>query len=77
MLLLRQGDEHEVFHGECLGTIAEAERGKGGFGYDPIFIPEGETRTFGEMSLKEKNKVSHRARAVEALLAHLATPKQP
>ncbi len=77
VLLLRQGDEHEVFHGECIGTIAEAERGKGGFGYDPIFIPDGETRTFGEMSLKEKNKVSHRARAVNVLLAHLAAPKQP
>ncbi len=76
VLLLRQGDEHEVFHGECLGTIADAERGKGGFGYDPIFIPQGETRTFGEMTLKEKNKVSHRARAVEAMLAFLAAPKQ-
>ncbi len=77
VFLLHQGDEHEVFHGQCRGTIAEAERGKGGFGYDPIFIPEGETRTFAEMSVKEKNAVSHRGRAVDALLAHLAQAKEP
>ena len=76
VLLLRQGDEHEVFNGECLGTIADAERGKGGFGYDPIFIPQGESRTFGEMTVPEKNKVSHRARAVAALLAHLTAAKE-
>ena len=77
VLLLRQGEEHEVFHGQCRGTIADAERGKGGFGYDPIFIPEGETRTFAEMTVAEKNKISHRARAVQALLAHLAAPNEP
>ena len=77
VLLLRQGDEHEVFHGQCRGTIADAERGKGGFGYDPIFIPEGDTRTFAEMTVAEKNKISHRARAVEAMLAYLAAPKEP
>jgi XTP/dITP diphosphohydrolase len=76
VFLLRQGDEHEVFHGDCLGTITEAERGANGFGYDPIFLPQGETRTFAEMSLKEKNAISHRARAVDALLAHLVRPKE-
>jgi XTP/dITP diphosphohydrolase len=76
-LLLRQGDEHEVFHGECRGTIADAERGRGGFGYDPIFVPEGESRTFAEMSLKEKNAISHRARATDALLAYLTSAKEP
>ena len=76
VFLLRQGDEHEVFHGECRGTIADAERGRNGFGYDPLFVPEGETRTFGEMSLKEKNGISHRARAVDALLAHLSAAKE-
>ncbi len=76
VFLLRQGDEHEVFHGDCLGTIAEAERGSGGFGYDPIFIPQGEARTFGEMSLKEKNAISHRARAVDARLGHLTAAKE-
>ena len=77
VFLLRRGEDHEVFHGQCRGTIAEAERGKGGFGYDPIFAPEGDTRTFAEMSVPEKNKVSHRARAVDALLAYLAAPKEP
>lgn len=77
VLLLRQGDEHEVFHGQCRGTIADAERGKGGFGYDPIFIPDGESRTFGEMTVAEKNKISHRARAVDSLLAFLEAPKEP
>ena len=77
VFLLRQGEEHEVFHGQCRGTISEAERGKGGFGYDPIFVPEGDTRTFGEMTVAEKNKVSHRARAVDALLGYLAAPKEP
>lgn len=71
-LLLRRKGEHHMFRGECPGTIAEAERGKGGFGFDPIFIPDGETRTFAEMSLKEKNRYSHRARAVEALAGFLA-----
>ncbi len=77
VFLLRQGDEHGVFHGDCPGTITEAERGKNGFGYDPIFMPKGETRTFGEMTLKEKNAISHRARAVEALVAHLTRTKEP
>ena len=77
VFLLRQGEEHEVFHGQCRGSIAEAEWGKGGFVYDPIFVPEGDTRTFGEMTVAEKNKVSHRARAVDALLGYLAAPKEP
>jgi len=76
VFLLRQGDRHEVFHGSCRGTIADRERGKGGFGFDPIFIPEGETRTFAEMSREEKNAVSHRARAVEALAAYLKAGKE-
>ena len=77
VFLLKLGQDHEVFHGECAGTIAEAERGKGGFGYDPIFIPAGDTRTFGVMSLTEKNAVSHRARAVDALARYLAERKEP
>jgi len=71
VFLLRRGGEHEVFHGECRGTIALAEKGPGGFGFDPIFIPEGATKTFAEMTLVEKNRVSHRARAVDALLRQL------
>lgn len=59
------------FEGIVNGTIAEAPKGEGGFGYDPIFIPEGETRTFAEMSLDEKNKMSHRAKAIEKMVRFL------
>ncbi len=77
VFLLRQGDDHEVFHGDRRGTIADRERGKGGFGFDPIFVPEGASKTFAEMTVTEKNGVSHRARAVEALLAHFRNRKEP
>lgn len=77
VFLLRRREAHEVFHGESRGTIADRERGKGGFGFDPIFIPEGHTKTFAEMTLVEKNAVSHRARAVEALAAYLRERKEP
>ncbi len=61
--------EGREFHGrgELRGTLAEAPRGGGGFGYDPAFIPEGEVRTVGEMSAAEKDAISHRARAADAL----------
>ena len=49
------------------GRIAETPRGEGGFGYDPLFIPEGETRTLAEMSPEEKNRISHRRKALEAM----------
>ncbi len=77
VFLLRRGGDHEVFHGETRGTIADRERGAGGFGFDPIFVPEGASKTFAEMSLSEKNTISHRARAVDALVAHLRAGKEP
>jgi XTP/dITP diphosphohydrolase len=54
--------------GSWEGRIADAPRGTGGFGYDPVFVPAGETLTAAEMSAAEKNAVSHRARALRALL---------
>jgi XTP/dITP diphosphohydrolase len=54
------------------GTIATAPRGQMGFGYDPIFVPKGDTRTLGEFSETEKNKISHRARALKALLEKMS-----
>ena len=57
------GEVIETFTGVLPGRIAEAPRGTNGFGYDPIFIPEGYDVTFAEMSPEEKNKISHRARA--------------
>lgn len=76
VFLLRTADDHEVFHGECRGSISDRERGNGGFGFDPIFVPEGAAKTFAEMTVTEKNAVSHRARAVEALAEHLRARKE-
>jgi XTP/dITP diphosphohydrolase len=56
-----------LFEGTVTGTIIHELRGSEGFGYDPIFIPDGKTSTFAEMGLAEKNTVSHRARAFEKL----------
>jgi XTP/dITP diphosphohydrolase len=61
--------------GECKGTISSEPRGKNGFGYDPIFIPTGSERTFGEMVIKEKNWFSHRAKALENLVTELQNLK--
>lgn len=58
--------------GECRGTIAETPLGKGGFGYDPIFIPEGHSKTFGELPQEVKDQLSHRARALQKIIAFLA-----
>lgn len=55
--------------GTCAGTIARSPRGENGFGYDPLFIPEGHQRTFAEMSPEEKNRLSHRYRAAAAVRA--------
>lgn len=57
--------------GYLFGRIADAPRGTGGFGYDPVFVPEGGTRTLAEYTEEEKNAISHRARALSALLEKL------
>ncbi|NPA23328.1 MAG: RdgB/HAM1 family non-canonical purine NTP pyrophosphatase [Crenarchaeota archaeon] len=57
----------EVVQGSCRGRIADSKRGKGGFGYDPIFVPLGYDITFAEMGIEEKCKISHRARAFRTL----------
>ena len=59
------------FVGECYGKITSKERGSGGFGYDPIFIPDGESKTFAEMTTEEKNRYSHRGRALDKLIDFL------
>ncbi len=61
----------KVFRGTICGTIADRPRGDKGFGFDPIFIPQGERRTYAEMSLEEKNKTSHRSRAFTSLINFL------
>ena len=60
------------FEGIIRGEIITEKRGTSGFGYDPIFIPEGQTKTFAEMSMDEKNQLSHRAIAVRKLGAYLS-----
>ena len=60
-----------LFRGVCSGTISEEKRGKGGFGYDPIFIPDGKNETFAEMSISDKNRISHRTRAIQGLMDYL------
>lgn len=69
--LMWHGQEH-FFEGAVEGTIRQSQSGTEGFGYDPIFQPEGYDITFAEMSLEEKNRISHRARAMEKLMAFLA-----
>nr|WP_211177528.1 RdgB/HAM1 family non-canonical purine NTP pyrophosphatase [Pseudonocardia acidicola] len=61
-----------VVHGEWRGRLVRAPRGTNGFGYDPIFVPDGEERTSAELSAEEKDAASHRGRAMRALLPHLA-----
>lgn len=68
--LILDGKEH-LFEGRVEGTIATEPHGEGGFGYDPLFIPEGSQLTFAEMSPEAKNGISHRGRAVVKLVAFL------
>lgn len=72
LALAEPGGTVDVFEGEARGRIVFPARGSKGFGYDPVFEPEGHTRTFGEMSHEEKLPLTHRARAFEKLLAALA-----
>lgn len=63
--------QYKVFAGQVDGKIALHKMGAGGFGYDPLFVPEGFTSSFAQMSQEEKNKISHRGRAVEKLKGFL------
>lgn len=60
-----------IFEGVCKGTILTEKRGDSGFGYDPIFMPDGFNRSFAEMNLTEKSSISHRGKAVEKLVTFL------
>lgn len=64
-------NEEYLFEGICIGHITETEAGDEGFGYDPVFIPEGSAKTFAQMSMQEKNLYSHRRKATEQLLIFL------
>jgi len=65
------GGEIHTFTGIVTGSIATIKTGEKGFGYDPIFIPDGFTTSFAEMEAKEKNKISHRGRAIKKLITFL------
>jgi XTP/dITP diphosphohydrolase len=67
LALVRDRDDVVLSEGVCEGRILDAPRGEGGFGYDPLFVPDGETLTFAELPWERKNAISHRARAVAAL----------
>lgn len=74
MALILEGKEY-LFEGTVNGTITRDLRGSNGFGYDPVFIPDGSSKTFAEMSLEEKNSLSHRKIALKKLLDFLETVK--
>ena len=64
-------DQIHCFEGICKGRIIQQPKGKNGFGYDPIFIPDGANKTFAEMNTGEKNKFSHRKKAVDKMIEYL------
>jgi XTP/dITP diphosphohydrolase len=68
--LMLDGKQY-MFEGICKGKIIEAQQGNDGFGYDPIFVPDGSGKTFAQMSLEEKNIYSHRRKATDKLIEFL------
>ena len=71
VIALYQNGKMHTFEGIVKGTIQKKRTGKDGFGYDPIFVPDGYDISFAEMSKAEKTKISHRGRAVRKLIAFL------
>lgn len=70
-ICLIEGGEKHLFEGVVKGEIIEEKRGNSGFGYDPVFVPEGFSQTFAELGAEIKNQISHRARAVQRLCEYL------
>ena len=73
VISLLMNDKEYQFEGICTGHIIEAEKGENGFGYDPVFVPDGADKTFAEMSMEEKNLYSHRKKATEKFVQFLNT----
>ncbi|MDX9789192.1 MAG: non-canonical purine NTP diphosphatase [Candidatus Kapabacteria bacterium] len=73
VIALNLNNKQELFSGTVHGNIIHEKRGTNGFGYDPVFSPEGYNQTFAEMSIDEKSKISHRANAVKQLIKRLLT----
>lgn len=76
VIALLLGEDTHLFEGIVRGTIIDERRGEGGFGYDPIFVPEGYGLTFAQLGNEVKNRISHRAKAVEQLAEYLSSLKQ-
>lgn len=73
LCLCRPGSPPRWFEGELRGTILDAPRGRGGFGYDPLFLPEGLTLSIAELPASEKHRISHRGRALARMVESLAS----
>lgn len=71
VICLVQDGEEMFFEGRCEGTILEQRRGGEGFGYDPVFLPEGSKESFAQMSMEDKNRISHRGIATSKLVEYL------
>ncbi|MEI6072907.1 MAG: RdgB/HAM1 family non-canonical purine NTP pyrophosphatase [Verrucomicrobiae bacterium] len=67
IVLAKCGEKREAFSGTVEGTILDAPQGSGGFGYDPLFVPDGHSKSFAQLGSEIKNSLSHRARALEQL----------
>ena len=76
-IALTLNNEEHLFEGEINGHISDVKQGNEGFGYDPIFIPENNIRSFAQMSMQEKGAISHRGRAVKKLVAYLNNLSKP
>jgi XTP/dITP diphosphohydrolase len=73
VITLITADTQQQFTGLLPGSIIQEKKGTNGFGYDPIFVPDGHAKTLAQLTLQEKNKISHRSQAVKALISFLAT----
>jgi XTP/dITP diphosphohydrolase len=71
VVCLIENGKQKIFEGICKGIIIANRRGDSGFGYDPVFIPDGSTKTFAEMTMEGKNRFSHRKKAIEKLTNYL------
>ena len=72
LVLAGPGGVEQIFEGRCEGRLLREPRGRAGFGYDPLFIADGQTKTFAEISPDVKNRISHRAKALEKAWAVLS-----
>lgn len=71
VISLQLNHQSYLFDGSCTGTIGHVPKGINGFGYDPVFIPSGSDKTFGEMTMEEKSRFSHRKKACDKLVSFL------